>query len=74
VLASFYGIISVYFVSLHVTTRIKSYSSLVYSSLDGGSLTTKSSVIDFHGRSSVLGDNICPYGACRAALFRMHVS
>ena len=73
-LASRYGIMNAYLVSLQVTTSIESYCLPVHSSVDRGSLTTKSIAIDFYGLSEVVGDFSCPYRACLADLFCIHVS
>ena len=69
VLASLYSTIYAYLVNLSVITRIESYFCPVYSSLDSSSLTTKSIAIDSYSLRGVLGNFICLYKACLAALF-----
>ena len=53
-----------YFVSLSIIIRIKSYSVPVIRSLESSNLTIKSSAINFHAPISMGSDLSCLYGEC----------
>jgi len=63
-LTSKYRMKYLYFMSLSIMTRIKSYSTPVNGSFKSKSLTMKSKAINFHAPFSIRSDLSCPYGKC----------
>ena len=53
-----------YFVSLSIITRIKSYSIPIIRSLESSNLTIKLSAINFHAPISMGSDLSYPYSEC----------
>ena len=63
-LTSKYRMKYLYFMSLSIMTRIKSYSTPVNGSFKSRSLTMKSKAINFHAPFSIGSDLSCLYSKC----------
>jgi hypothetical protein len=72
-LNSLYGTIYMYFVSLSMMTRIKSYLCLIHGSFKSGSFIMKSITINFHNYKGIMYVLSSLYGTCLATLFHIQV-